>query len=411
MGHPFIFGEYAPTTVAAAGTAWTRPADWIAIPTLSALDERFCGVYAVFENAYNRLAITATNLAANIDYGDGTSVVSNGSQQLKVYDYAALSGTVYQDAQGFNYKMVLVDITRVGGAITSLSFTVSSAINYLSSVNFLDINCSLPSATTLNLSTSIGGGGHGMGIVERVRIWDRPAAHFISQFTLGMHSLRVFEYPYAKASGLANVLNGTTGSIDDIGNITNTGTSLGQSFLGSHIKKIGDITANSVTTALNMAYLSNALQEVGDISLNSATTINSIFNGCLSLVKVGVITIPICTVLTQAFNQCGSLREVAFVDCTSVTTTTGMYTSCTMLYACHMPNLTRGVSFVGTAMGNYGMNIFANGNGVLNGVGTANGGQTITITGTPFGALVTAADATALAIASVLTGKGYTIAN
>ncbi len=57
------------------------------------------------------------------------------------------------------------------------------------------------------------------------------------------------------------------------------------------------------------------------------------------------------------------------------------------------------------------MNIFASGDGVRNGVGTASGAQTITITGTPFGALVTAADPTALAIRLVLTTKGYTIAN
>jgi hypothetical protein len=56
-------------------------------------------------------------------------------------------------------------------------------------------------------------------------------------------------------------------------------------------------------------------------------------------------------------------------------------------------------------MGNYGMNLFANS------IGTASGSQTITITGTPFGALVTASDATALAIRAVMIGKGYTIAN
>jgi hypothetical protein len=88
-----------------------------------------------------------------------------------------------------------------------------------------------------------------------------------------------------------------------------------------------------------------------------------------------------------------------------------MIQGCTALQVLHMPNLTRGISFVGTSIGNYGMNIFASGDGILNGVGTASGAQTITITGTPFGALVTASDATALAIRLVLTTKGYTIAN
>jgi hypothetical protein len=88
-----------------------------------------------------------------------------------------------------------------------------------------------------------------------------------------------------------------------------------------------------------------------------------------------------------------------------------MISNCLSLQVFHAPNITRGVNFTNTSMGNYGMNIFASGNGVLNGAGTASGAQTITITGTPFGALVTASDATALAIQAVLTGKGYTIAN
>jgi hypothetical protein len=82
-----------------------------------------------------------------------------------------------------------------------------------------------------------------------------------------------------------------------------------------------------------------------------------------------------------------------------------MIQNCFSLQVLDMPNLTRGVNFTNTSIGNYGMNIFANG------IGTASGAQTITITGTPFGVLVTAADATALAIRAVMTGKGYTIAN
>ena len=70
-----------------------------------------------------------------------------------------------------------------------------------------------------------------------------------------------------------------------------------------------------------------------------------------------------------------------------------------------MPGLTRGVSIAGTAMGNYGVGNFANS------IGSASGAQTMTVTGTPFGALLTALDATALAIRSVMTGKGYTVVN
>jgi hypothetical protein len=56
-------------------------------------------------------------------------------------------------------------------------------------------------------------------------------------------------------------------------------------------------------------------------------------------------------------------------------------------------------------MGNYGMSNFANS------IGTASGTQNITVTGTPFGTLLAALDPTAVAIAAIITGNGYTIVN
>jgi hypothetical protein len=56
-------------------------------------------------------------------------------------------------------------------------------------------------------------------------------------------------------------------------------------------------------------------------------------------------------------------------------------------------------------MGNTGMSNFANSIGIASGV------QNITVTSTPFGTLLAALDATAVAIAAVMTGKGYIIVN
>jgi hypothetical protein len=135
------------------------------------------------------------------------------------------------------------------------------------------------------------------------------------------------------------------------------------------------------------------------------------FSNMYALKSIGLITMPLATDLTQMFISCENLTAIRFANSAACTVTTQMITGCLSLQVLHMPNLTRGISFAGTSIGNYGINIFASGDGILNGVGTASGAQTITITGTPFGALVTAADPTALAIRLVLTGKGYTIAN
>jgi hypothetical protein len=401
-------GTYTPATDTLAFTSnsgWARPSDWIAIPDLTAADERFYGVVAVFENGYNQVSVAISNLAANINWGDGTSVVSNGGQQIKVYNYSTLSATIYQWPDGRNYKMALVDITRVGGAIASIDFWAVTTINSRGGNNFLDINCSLPNCSTLNLSLEAEAGQKAMLLCQRLRVWNRPAAHSASNLLRGMRSLRSLQYPYSTIGAAANFsLN--SGQVDNVGNVSlGTSTQVNSMWQGSQLKKHGNLTANSLTNLfVNYCYDALQLTEFGSVTATSCTSLQNAWFGCVLMTKIGVINTPLCQSLDLAFYKCYTLEGVEFTNCVAVTNTNG-FGLCVSLSWVIMPNLTRGISFSGTAMGNYGMNLFANS------IGTASGAQTITITGTPFGALVTAADATALAIRAVMTGKGYTIAN
>jgi hypothetical protein len=402
-------GTYNAATDTLAFTStggWVRPSDWIAIPDLTSANERFYGVVAVFENGYNQVSVAITNLAANINWGDGTSVVSNGGQQIKVYNYSTLSATIYQWPDGRNYKMALVDITRVGGAIASIDFWATTTINRNGGNNFLDINCSLPNCSTLNLSLEAISGQKAMPLCQRLRVWNRPAAHSANNLLRGMRSLRSLQYPYSSIGTAAN-FSFSSGQVDNVGNINlGSSTQVNSMWAGSQLKKHGNLTANSITNLL-VSYCVDALQltEFGSVTATSCTSLQSAWNGCVLMTKIGVINTPLCQSLDSAFLYCYVLEGVEFTNCVAITSVSNCYGVCPSLSWAIMPNLTRGISFANTAMGNYGMNLFANS------IGTASGAQTITITGTPFGALVTAADATALAIRAVMTGKGYTIAN
>jgi hypothetical protein len=402
-------GTYNAATDTLAFTStggWVRPSDWIAIPDLTSANERFYGVVAVFENGYNQVSVAITNLAANINWGDGTSVVSNGGQQIKVYNYSTLSATIYQWPDGRNYKMALVDITRVGGAIASIDFWATTTINRNGGNNFLDINCSLPNCSTLNLSLEAISGQKAMPLCQRLRVWNRPAAHSANNLLRGMRSLRSLQYPYSSIGTAAN-FSFSSGQVDNVGNINlGSSTQVNSMWAGSQLKKHGNLTANSITNLL-VSYCVDALQltEFGSVTATSCTSLQSAWNGCVLMTKIGVINTPLCQSLDSAFLYCYVLEGVEFTNCVAITSVSNCYGVCPSLSWAIMPNLTRGISFANTAMGNYGMNLFANS------IGIASGAQTITITGTPFGALVTAADATALAIRAVMTGKGYTIAN
>jgi hypothetical protein len=385
---------------------WTRPTDWPAIPELTSSDERLVGVLAVFEHGYNVTTVAINNLAANINWGDGTSVVSNGATQTHVYDYASIAATVYQFPDGRNVKYVLVDITRVGGAITSVIFWNTSAINAQGGNNYLDIIASFPSLTSLLFSLSPSSGQKSMNLCQRIRVKAVGSGGTWSNCIRDTRSLRVLEWPYSSGGSFSNFLN-SSGPIDDSGDIDyGSSTAIAGVLVSSMIRKHGDLTANSVTTTF-VSYANGCflLTEFGNITLNSATSMNSSLFGCVILSKVGLITAPSCQSLDSFALGCFSLPELIFSDCSAVTVTTGMVFRCVSLVNLVMPNLTRGVNLSTTAMGNYGVGNFANS------LGTASGAQTVTVTGTPFGALLTAADATAVAIAAVITGKGYTIAN
>lgn len=192
-----------------------------------------------------------------------------------------------------------------------------------------------------------------------------------------------------------------------VGNLDySTTTSIGSNFNGSRILSHGNLIANSATSM--GYYLADAYscESVGAVTCNAVVGgATWMFSSMYALKSIGLITMPLATDYSYMFVSSPSLNAIRFSNSAACTTTTGMIQNCLSLQVLDMPNLTRGVNFTNTSMGNYGMNIFATS------LGTASGAQTITITGTPFGALVTALDPTALAIRLVMTGKGYTIAN
>lgn len=396
-----------------SNTGWQPDPNWPTPPSITSSDERFWGVVAVFENGYNVVSVSATNLAASSDWGDGTAAtVSNGSPQFHVYDYASISATVYQWPDGRNVKYVELDITRVGGAITFLSFYNASTTNAGGGNNFVDIIMSIPNSTVGSaLSGLVAAGVKPMSLLQRLRVKavGANAAAFYQGTLTGMRSLRFLEWPYSTLGQYNNFSNGA-GQVDDLGDIDwGTNTSMVSAFALTIAKKHGNLTANSATTAL-ASYIVDAvrLEEFGDITATSATTLANFFGSALGspmLTKVGTINAPACTTIASMFFRCAAFTGTSFTSCANITTTTSAFSNCPSIYWMEMFGLTRGVSFAGTAMGNYGMDLFANS------IGTASGAQTITVTGTPFGALLTALDATALAIRLVMTGKGYTVVN
>ena len=395
-------GTYTPATDTLAftsNTGWQRPSFWPTLPTITAATQGGNILLQVYENRLNRFTVQMNN--ATITWGDGTStVVVSSPITTKTYNYGTLAGTVYVDAlTGENYKFVIINFVNTAGNITYVDFTVSSATSPLNAPAYaLDWDLSFPNATTLYVSQAL---GRDQLFAKQVKLW----AVGNGVIRLGrMHNLESLQLP-ATRSGAWNGALIYTGIVRVPDQNWSGATNIQQAFQLSLIISHGNLSGASITNAAYYVADCYGLQSFGTVNLPSCTTITYAWSYNSALTSIGLITIPNCTDYSLAFVSCKSLNALRFHNSAACTNTGQMIQGCTALQVLDMPNLTRGVNFTGTSMGNYGMNIFANG------IGTASGAQTITITGTPFGVLVTAADATALAIRAVMTGKGYTIAN
>jgi len=392
-------------------TGWVRDPNWMPMPEIDETDEVFYGLLLVFENDYN-LVTWSTTAGTTIDVGDGTApITGTGSAQSHLYDYDSISATVYQyqpepDVPARNYKQVMFTVT---GTINVLSFRSTVGINNGGSNNFVDINCSLPNRTGNSFRLSSNSASlRKMPICERVRIWNWNGAYIASSTFDGMSGLRVVQIPFEV--GDCSYLFDNCSSLD-VGDFTTNATTITN--IGrprstyQSVRSFGNIVANNVVIAgiVTMFYRNYNLRYIESLTSTTATSISSYATDCTELQYHGEINVPNCTDITQAFDGCVKLQSLNFTDCSNITTTTNALRDCNSLYDLVMNGLTVGINLSDTNLANYGMSRFANS------IGTASGSQTITVTDTPFGALLSASDATALAIETVMTGKGYTIAN
>ena len=403
-------GTYTPATDTLSFTStggWVRPSFWPTLPTLTAASQAGYILLQVYQNRLNRFTCQIYNNAA-IDWGDGTTSAPTTAVRTKTYTYSTLSGTVYVDAlTSENYKFVTISITASGGNISLVDFAVSAATSPLNSPSYaVDWNLSFPNATTLHMGAL---STRDNSLMQQLRLWSVGSGCYIR---IGKsYNLQSLQLPVSMVLSQPTIASNIGAC--RVGNLDySTTTNVSSNFNGSRILSHGNLIANSATSIGYYLADSYSCESIGAVTCNAVVGgATWMFSSMTALKSIGLITMPLATDYSYMFVSSPNLNAIRFANSAACTTTTGMISNCLSLQVLHLPNLTRGVNFTNTSIGNYGMNIFASGDGILNGIGTASGAQTITITGTPFGALVTALDPTALAIRAVLIGKGYTIAN
>lgn len=163
-GATTVLADYKPNTdgfmftasaCPAPSDSYIRPADWIAMPTLSDGDDKIVLLVAVWENASNFIALKASTSSGTytIDWGDGntTSGIASATQADHVFDFSGLSASTF----AYGYRQTIVTITADSGNLTLFSGNGGSGTYHPSKNTAYStgvLECNIASQTITNLN-------------------------------------------------------------------------------------------------------------------------------------------------------------------------------------------------------------------------------------------------------------------
>ena len=116
------------------GSAWARPAEWVALPTLTPGQERLVGVYRVNDAANQCVAFTVTG-DYTVDWGDGSAPenVASGVKAQHTYTFGDLDEETETEE---GWRQAIISITpQPGATLTGINLTSVHSIgtgNYTS---------------------------------------------------------------------------------------------------------------------------------------------------------------------------------------------------------------------------------------------------------------------------------------
>lgn len=303
---------------------YSRPADWLAIPSMDGtLDEAYI-LLGVGDCCLNMMSmsITVNNSNAMIDWGDGTieNIVQGTSSLRHEYDPSQISQSTWTSHN--DTKQVLIHIYGDRASITALSI-VSDFYKIINGVNIpissIDI-CDVYHISGNMESCSLKVGKYNASTPEGYPV---------------LSYMEIFEWNGTIISNsIENIKFGDCASLQSISNLTIDNSSTIDSSSGDisymfytcrKLKNIPTMSFTSpiVNTGYMFAYCSE-LKTAPNLDMSQVTNTNRMFFYCSSLVTVPLYNTSNVTNMSEMFYQCSSLESIPQFDTSNVTDMKGL---------------------------------------------------------------------------------------
>lgn len=374
---------------------WTRPLDWLALPTIGASDQKCAMLVAIYNTTANYVAFSATG-NYTVDWGDGISEnVNTGVTAQHRYNWADISNTTLT-SEGFRQALVIVT-PQAGQTLTNIDFqkrhtdvTIASAptpwldikigitgslilSNYISSVASFPLLkiLTIENHTTNLTSTWLRGNAENVAQVYINKpglnisssgpfqysdsleyIWLHPTTTGSDCSNLFLFCTNLREAPYFNTAAVTNMSSMFQGCyklrkvpLYNTSNVTN------MSNMFSTCESLREIPLFDMVKVTNCTYMFSscyALQQVPAFNIGGANcNAEYMFNSCHSLTKIPLINVSTINNATNLFTSCFSLKEIAPLTFNNLAGNTNMFSGCSVLE--YIPNIfTRSLGLTST---------------------------------------------------------------
>jgi hypothetical protein len=323
-------------------TAYVRPTDWLAMPTIAATEQKIAMLVAVYDIEPNWVTFTVAG-ACTVDWGDGSALenFASAAQASHTYVYANISSSTLT-SRGYRQAIITVtpqagqNFTSFAGCGTTKHPSAYAVATFLNP--YLDIIISGPNLTSIVINGAnyiIYGAAT---LCERVEI--KSAGTNATTGVLGascfafMKELRQVIYPATISANGATLFSGCN-QIESIPPfVLGTSVSISGMFNGCFILKdnpaINWAPSTGFTTALqafqNCSRVTDPkLTITGSVKMTDSS---NMFTGCAGLINMPNLDLAGVTNASAMFSNCYALRNVVPLNLPVCTNMSSMFASC-----------------------------------------------------------------------------------
>ena len=313
-----------PVNKQATSNEWTRPTDWLPLPSMVEGDSKIAGLVAVYPGDTGSVGITASsNFVAftvygnyTVDWGDGTSAsYSSGVTASKQYLWEGASADTLT-SDGFRQRVFQIT-PQAGAGLTRANFVanypgVTLQTSYFSPI--LDLKISGASLAVIN-----------------------PPKGLYQFEYVGDSSILIAALQFGYFKNLRTVI-GTSWTKNCV-----NFTSMFQACTSLQTVSLFNTAKGTIFTS--MFFGCTSLQTVSLFNTAAGTNFTGMFDGCTSLQTVPLFNTAAGTNFTGMFDDCTSLQTVPLFNTEKVIEFGGMFAYCTSLQTVPLFNTAAGINF------------------------------------------------------------------